>query len=120
MKKRIDEMKKLRDEKKKRMTVLFYEEVLPAVTNMLRSHTTIRLLKLNLDHRLSDREPHQNENEIIQHFLETVFVHSTLEYIKIDCSFSSPLDKMLKDQKESLINKHKQEQPHKPLPIIKV
>ena len=102
------------------MKVLFYKEVLPAVANMLQSHTTIRLLKLNLEHHLFDREPHQNESEIIQHFFETIFVHPTLEYIKIDFGFFSPLDKMLDDQKESLIDKHKKEQPHKPLPIIDV
>ena len=117
MKKCIDEMEKLRDEEEQRMTVLFYEEVLPAVTNMLQSHTTIKLLRLKLEHYLSDKKLVQNESEIIQHFFETIFVHPTLEYINIE---RSHLSKMLDDQKESLIKKHKQEQPHRPLPIIDV
>ena len=115
-----EEQKSNYKKRRERMTVLFYKEVLPAVTNMLQSHTTIRLLKIKLEYRLSDREPHQNENETMQHFFKTIFVHQTLEYIKIGRGFSSPLGKMLKDQKKSLIDKHKQEQPHKPLPIIDV
>ena len=119
MKKRMDEMKKRRDEMEERMTILFYEEVLPAVTDMLQSHKTIKLLKLKCDD-LSDRKPLQNESEIIQHFFEAIFVHPTLEYIEIDYVPLSPLGKMLDNRKKSLIDKHKQEQPHKPLPIVDV
>ena len=103
------------DKERERMTDLFYKEVLPAATKMLQSHTTIRLLKFKIECYSSDRELLQNEIEIIQHFLETIFVHPTLEYIKIKGA-----SEKLCDQKESLIKKHKQKQPHKPLPVINV
>uniref|UniRef100_A0A1X7TBN1 NACHT domain-containing protein n=1 Tax=Amphimedon queenslandica TaxID=400682 RepID=A0A1X7TBN1_AMPQE len=38
-----------RKEKEQIMTPLFYEQVLPAVTNMLQSHTTIRLLRIECE-----------------------------------------------------------------------
>ena len=38
------------EEKKQIMTPLFYEQGLPAVTNMLQSHTTIRLLRIECDY----------------------------------------------------------------------
>ena len=103
------------DEESERMTDLFYKEVLPAVTNMLQSHTTIRFLKFKLECYLSEKELLQNEIEIIQHFFETILVHPKLEYFKIKGA-----SEKLCDQKESLINKHRQKQPHKPLPIINV
>ena len=35
--------------KEQDITSLFYEQVLPAITNMLQSHTTIRLLRIECD-----------------------------------------------------------------------
>ena len=93
---------------------LFYEQVLPAVADMLLSHKTIRLLTVWLILKSNYLSP--NRIEIIQHLYETIFIHPSLECI--DIRFSPPLHYIFKDQKKSLINRHKKEQPHKPLPIV--
>ena len=103
------------EEKKQIMTPLFYEQVLPAVTNMLQSHTTIRLLRIELDINYESSQP--NWIELVQHLYETIFVHPSLEYIKIDTESTLLVD-TLKDQKKTLIDRHRKEQPHKPLPIV--
>uniref|UniRef100_A0A1X7SSW9 Uncharacterized protein n=1 Tax=Amphimedon queenslandica TaxID=400682 RepID=A0A1X7SSW9_AMPQE len=70
------------EEKKQIMTPLFYEQVLPAVTNMLQSHTTIRLLRIGC--RDINKESSQpNWIELVQHLYETIFIHPSLEYIEI-------------------------------------
>ena len=108
------------EEKKQIMTLLFYEQVLPAVTNMLQSHTTIRLLRIecrNINKYLSQ----PNWIELVQHLYETIFIHPSLEYIEIFRYPTPPLlVDTLKDQKKTLIDRHRKEQPHKPLPIVNV
>ena len=97
------------EEKKQIMTPLFYEQVLPAVTNMLQSHTTIRLLRIVCwDINRESSQP--NWIELVQHLYETIFIHPSLEY--------TLLVDTLKDQKKTLIDRHRKEQPHKPLPIV--
>ena len=111
-----------REEKRQIMIPLFYEQVLPAVTNMLQSHTTIRLLRIEC--RGINKEPSQpNWIELVQHLYETIFIHPSLEYIEINAGLiTTPplLVDTLKDQKKTLIDRHKKEQPHKPLPIVKI
>ena len=103
------------EEKKQIVTSLFYEQVLPAVTNMLQSHTTIRLLEI--DCRDINKESSQpNWIELVQHLYETIFIHPSLEYIEI--GYTLLLKDTLKDQKKTLIDRHRKEQPHKPLPIV--
>ena len=105
-------------EKKQIMTPLFYEQVLPAVTNMLQSHTTIRLLRIEC--RYINKSSQPNWIELVQHLYETIFIHPSLEYIVINAGLITPplLKDTLKDQKKTLIDRHRKEQPHKPLPIV--
>ena len=105
------------EEKEQIMTPLFYEQVLPAVINMLQSHTTIRLLGIECLH--INRESSQpNWIELVQHLYETIFIHPSLEYIEI--GYTPLLKDTLKDQEKTLIDRHRKEQPHKPLPIVKI
>ena len=104
-------------EKKQIITPLFYEQVLPAVTNMLQSHTTIRLLRIECED-INEKSSQPNWIELVQHLYETIFIHPSLEYIQI--IYTPPLlVDTLKDQKKTLIDRHRKEQPHKPLPIVK-
>ena len=100
------------EEKEQIMTPLFYEQVLPAVTNMLQSHTTIRLLRIEC--RDINKESFQpNWIELVQHLYETIFTHPSLEYIEINTRYTLPLlVDTLKDYKRTMIK------PHKPLPIV--
>ena len=94
---------------------LFYEQVLPLVTNMLKLHTTIRLLQIinGFDHG----SPPIKWIEQTQQFFQTIFLHPSLECIKL--SFSILLEDTYKAQEKSLIEQHKKLHPLKPLPIIK-
>ena len=108
------------EEKKQIMTPLFYEQGLPAVTNMLQSHTTIRLLRIEC-RDINEESSQPNWIELVQHFYATIFIHPSLEYIEISDGYHTPplLEDTLKDQKKTLIDRHRKEQPHKPLPIVK-
>ena len=108
------------EEKIQIMTPLFYEQVLPAVTNMLQSHTTIRLLRIECVY-INEESSQPNWIELVQHLYETIFIHPSLECIKIYTGLGpTPLLRdTLKDQKKTLIDRHRKEQPHKPLPIVK-
>ena len=106
-------------EKEQKMTLLFYEQVVPAVTFMLQSHTTIRLLGIECsDINYESSQP--NWIELVQELYETIFIHPSLEYIEISIGTITPpiLKDTLKDQKKTLIDIHRKEQPHKPLPIV--
>uniref|UniRef100_A0A1X7SNW2 Uncharacterized protein n=1 Tax=Amphimedon queenslandica TaxID=400682 RepID=A0A1X7SNW2_AMPQE len=107
------------EEKKQIMTPLFYEQVLPAVTNMLQSHTTIRLLGI-VCRDINKMSSQPNWIELVQYLYETIFIHPSLEYIEIKAGIITPplLVDTLKDQKKTLIDRHRKEQPHKPLPIV--
>ena len=105
--------------KKQIMTPLFYEQGLPAVTNMLQSHTTIRLLRIECGY-INDESSQPNWIELVQHLYETIFIHPSLEYIVIYTGYNPLLVDTLKDQKKTLIDRHRKEQPHKPLPIVEV
>ena len=110
------------EEKRQIMTSLFYEQVLPAVTNMLQSHTTIRLLRIECEY-INEESSQPNWIELIQHLYETIFIHPSLEYIEIYTEYSTTpllLEDTLKDQEKTLIDRHRKEQPHKPLPIVEL
>ena len=110
-----------KEEKEQIMTPLFYEQGLPAVTNMLQSHTTIRLLWIECSYRYINYKSSQpNWIELVQHLYETIFIHPSLEYFKINTGYTALLEDTLKDQKKTLIDRHRKEQPHKPLPIVHV
>ena len=97
------------------MTSLFNEQGLPAVTNMLQSHTTIRLLGIKCrDANKESSKP--NWIELVQNLYETIFIHPSLEYIEINTGLGPPpplLENTLKDQKKTLIDRHRKEQPYK-------
>uniref|UniRef100_A0A1X7UJX8 NACHT domain-containing protein n=2 Tax=Amphimedon queenslandica TaxID=400682 RepID=A0A1X7UJX8_AMPQE len=94
---------------------LFYEQVLPVITSMLQSHTAIRLLKIKCEY-VYDKQSQPNWVEQAHNFLEIIFMHPSLEYIEINAL-------LLKDtfinHKKILIDRHKKEQPYKPLLIVK-
>ena len=108
------------EEEKQIMTLLFYEVGLPAVTDMLKSHTTIRLLKVKCAY-VNEESSQPNWIELVLHLYETIFIHPSLEYIEIKTAIHNPLlEDTLKDQKKTFIDRHKKEQPHKPLPIVNI
>ena len=104
------------EEQKQIMTPLYYEQVLPAVTNMLQSHTTIRILWIYCREDLNYTSSQPNWIELVQHLYETIFIHPSLEYIKI--KYTPLLVDTLKDQKKILIERHRKEQPHRPIPTV--
>ena len=106
------------EEKKQIMTSLYYEQLLPAVTNMLQSHTTIRILGIHC-RELLNKSSQPNWIELVQHLYETIFIHPSLEYIKISEYPKPPLlVDTLQDQKKTLIERHRKEQPHRPIPTV--
>ena len=99
---------------------LFYEQVLPLVTNMLKLHTTIRLLKIFHNYMYepdSTTSPPIKWIEQTQQFFQAIFLHPSLEYIKI--WYAPLLEDTYKAQEKSLIEQHKKLYPLKPIPIIK-
>ena len=110
------------EEKTQIMTPLYYEQLLPAVTNMLQSHTTIRILGIACWRNLN-KSSQPNWIELVQHLYETIFIHPSLEYIKISTGYFTPpplLVDTLKDQKKTLIERHRKEQPHRPIPTVDI
>ena len=109
------------EEQKQIMIQLYYEQLLPAVTNMLQSHTTIRILEIHCSEGLN-KSSQPNWIELVQHLYETIFIHPSLEYIKISTGYPKPplLMDTLKDQKKTLIERHRKEQPHRPIPTVDI
>ena len=107
------------EEEKQIMTQLFYEQVLPAVTNMLQSHTTIRLLRIECED-IDDKLSQPNWTEHVKHLYETIFIHPSLEYIEFNPTGDTTSHCLVLEgaQKKTLVDRHKKEQPHKPLPIV--
>ena len=107
-----------REEREQIKTSLYYEQILPAVTNMLQSHTTIRIFEIICTGPLNESSQ-PNWIEVVQHLYETIFIHPSLEYIEIHTNYRTPLPlDTLKDQKKSLIERHRKEQPHRPIPTV--
>uniref|UniRef100_A0A1X7T1Y6 NACHT domain-containing protein n=1 Tax=Amphimedon queenslandica TaxID=400682 RepID=A0A1X7T1Y6_AMPQE len=92
-------------------------DLLPAIIKMLQSHQTIRLLRIYGDSSIRWISLQPNSTEIVQQFYETIFTHPTLEYIDIH-SVHSLLRDTYREQKKTLIEKHRKEQPDKKLPIV--
>ena len=103
------------EERKQIMASLFYEQGLPLIINMLKLHTTMRLLNITSS-GTHNKLSQPNWIDLAQHFWQTVFLHPTLQYI-YNCS-SSVLVATLQSQEKTLFDLHKQQQPLKPLPII--
>ena len=96
---------------------LFDEPFLPAVTNMLQSRTTIKILKISASLYSSDFEA--NRTERLQQLYETIVIHPSLEYIHMSLGNAvESIQDVFKSHKEVLLERHKQEQPHRPLPTI--
>ena len=100
------------EEYKQIMIPFYYEQLLPAVTNMLQSHTSIRILGIYCKGYLNESSQ-PNWIELVQHLYETIFIHPSLEYIKIN--YIPLLVDTLKNQKKTLIERHRKEQPHRPI-----
>ena len=96
---------------------LFYEQVLPLFTNILESHTTLRLLELKYSYYPVVNSYPPNCIELIQHFFQAIFLHPSLVYVETE--YSEFLVDTFKAQEKSLIEQHKKLYPLKPLPIIK-
>ena len=106
------------EEKKQIMTPLFYEQVLHAVTNMLQSHTTIRLLRIDCEMNKYESLFQRNWIESVLHLQETIFIHPSLEFVDIFNGVFFNYHPDIVGQKKTLIDRHRKEQPHKPLPIV--
>ena len=102
-------------EMKQIMTSLYYEQGLPLVTNMLKLHTTMRLLHVQCYYINNDLSQSQWIDSI-KHLLQTIFLHPSLEYIRI--KRTQLLQDTFKVQNKTLIDKRKQQQLIKPLPIV--
>ena len=104
------------------LTTSFYEHILPAVSHILHSHKTIRLMKIRYKDKVNDSsQTNVQLDELIQNFLDSIFLHPTLEYIMIIAARTTlaVLVKGFEDQKKKLIDRHKEQLPHKALPIVK-
>ena len=108
--------------KERIMTPLFYEHLLPAITSMLQSHTTIIELRIGCAYINGDwSEPHWIE--LVKKLYNTIFIHPSLKYIEFNNNRTArfthvPLEDTLKDQETTLIERCRKEQPGKPLPIV--
>ena len=105
-------------EKTQIKTSLYYEQILPLVTNMLKLHTTIRLLHVQFYYYIKDDLSQSQWIDSIKHLLQTIFLHPSLEYIRIQ--WTRLLQDTFKVQKKTLIDKRKQQQLIKPLPIVDI
>ena len=84
------------------MTSLFYEQGLHLLTNMLQSHITMKLLRINcssIQHELS--QPYWIKET--QHFCQTIFLDLSFQYPRI-VGCKSVLD-ALKSQVKTLTNR---------------
>ena len=101
------------------MTQMFYEQGLPAVTNLLQSSSAIKTMRIVCD-SYSSSEP--RSKDFVKMFYESIFIHPSLEYIDICTIYNASflLKSVLKDQIKALIKMHQQKQPQKQLPIVNV
>ena len=100
----------------------FYELLLPAVTSMLQSHTTIRLLNIKCAY-INELPYDEYWIKRVKCMYETIFIHPSLEYVEINTGplwLTSFLKDIFKDQQKALIARHKEKQSLKPLPIVLV
>ena len=108
-------------EDRKIVTPLFFKQALPAVTEMLHSHRTIKLLRIWCP--LSNNSPQPEWKQLAQHFYEAVYTHPSLEFFSIMIGSQNSahlMEDVHKSQEKAWIERHKQEQPNKPVPIVKL
>ena len=104
------------EERKTKMTALFHEQLLPDVTNMLQLHKTVKLMDIHCLSLNNSFQPSWKKN--ILHFYDSIFIHPSLEYIEVGHPAPSGLKDILEDKRMALSERHKQEQPHKTVPVI--
>ena len=87
---------------------LLHEQVLPAVTSMLQSHTTMRILEISFRIMMDNFVVNFYETIEISHhtdqfknFYKTVFNHSSLEYVIISIQNEVILEKTFKEQEKA-------------------
>ena len=105
----------LQHEKENLISELFHKQVLPAVTGMLQSHTTMRLLELEFSGITGNTDAFDKTIQISHHtctdqfrnFYKIIFNHVSLEYVKIGREVI--LDKSFKEQEKARVQ---QEAPH--------
>ena len=97
---------------------LFYEQVLPLVTNMLESHTTIRLLEIKYNYFSVGWSPPIDWIALIRHYLHAIFLHMHPSLQCIGIMHLKLIQDTLKTHRKRLSDQHKNEYPLKPLPIL--
>ena len=108
------------EEQKQIMTPLFYEEALPAVTNMLQSHTNIRLLKIQCKY-FNNVLSQPNWIGLVQNLYKTIFIHPSLEYIDVSTGYTPLLlVDTLQNKMKTLLDQHRKKQPHRPVPLMQI
>ena len=107
-------------ENRKIVTPLFFKQALPAITEMLHTHKTIKLLRIWCP--LSNNSPQPGWEQLAQDFYKAVYTHPSLEFFSIMIGYQGSahlMEVVHKSQEKAWIEKHKQEQPNKPVPIVK-
>ena len=94
----------------------YHEQGLPLITELLKLHKTIKILKLHMKDVCYSNEPQPKYTEIAQKFWQIVFSHSSLEHIGI--GWSPVLEHTFKSQEKTLIEMHSQLRPTRLLPTI--
>ena len=121
----------------KKMTTLFYEQALPLITNMLDSHINMRFITIYCsDYDNSISQP--NWTKQIEHFFQVIFLHHSLQYIKIgvlkksywtsklslvtisNSQSPSLLENILASQQKIFLERNKEKQSPRALPIIEL
>ena len=105
----------LQHEKENLISKLFHKQVLPAVTGMLQSHTTMRVLELEFSGITDNTDAFDKTIQISHHmctdqfrnFYKIIFNHVSLEYVKIGREVI--LEKSFKEQEKARLQ---QEAPH--------
>ena len=105
---------KISDEK---FASLYYEEIIPHVTNMLKRNEDMKFLKLSF-HYIPHTAVTYKEDwiPVVHQFWETVLLHSSLHYIYVDISNQFMID-ILNDMKKILITQ-RVEKKLGPLPLV--
>ena len=107
------------EEKECFMTQLFYEQGLPAVTNLLQSSSAIKRMRIVCD-SYSSSEPKSKDFVIM--FYQSIFTHPSLEYVDICTIYNASflLQRTLKEKIKALIKMHQHKRPQKQVPIVNV
>ena len=84
---------------------------------MLESHTTMSHIECFIP-EFTPFQSKANWLEYAKHFWQTIFLHPSVQYVRIDQS--SFLEDALKIQLNTLIDTHKLQHPSKSLPIIEL